>query len=106
MKMIVTGLVMGAAALSVAVAGPAWSAGSPGDQDAHALLIDMAAANPEMTASQARNQAELWCGMRRGGYSEAEVIGMFSGPPGDVTRAEARTMIRAAEYHFCPTYLS
>ena len=104
---------IGAAALTAVTltAGVASATGSPGDQDARVLATEMNAAatstSDEVTATQARNNAFLVCGMRSGElsgpahpkpFTEGELIAHFGAD------RWATAMVTRGEYHFCPAY--
>ncbi len=104
---------IGAAALTAVTlsAGVASATGSPGDQDARALATEMNAAatstSDEVTATQARNNAFVVCGMRSGElsgpahpkpFTEGELIAHFGAD------RWATVIVTRGEYHFCPAY--
>jgi hypothetical protein len=89
------------------------TAHASGDQDAAKLAAEMNAAATDasdyVTATQARNNAVLVCGMRSGEFSgsaqpksftEGELIAQFGGDHW------ATVMVTRGEYHFCPEYSS
>jgi hypothetical protein len=101
---ILTGALAASSAVASATAGP-------GDQDAVTYAAEMNAAavdtSDDVTASQARNNAAIVCGMRSGHlsgskhpdpFTEREVIEQFGGDHW------ATVMVTRGEYHFCPEY--
>jgi hypothetical protein len=98
-------IALGIAGLAVsagAVLGIGHANADPGDQNTSAYWAIFKKWDPTATAAQARNNAEMFCGLRRGGSTEAEVVAMFN--DGDL--AGAQMIVRGAEYHFCPSYWS
>lgn len=99
-------IITGALAVSSGVA-----SASAGDEDATAYAAEMNAAatnaSDHVTATQARNNATLVCGMRSGHlsgsahpnpFTEDELIAQFGGDH------VATVWVTRGEYHFCPEY--
>jgi hypothetical protein len=114
MKKLLAGAAIALAPFTAALgfAGTA-NASSPGDQDAASYAAEMNAASrsdglpDDTTASQARNDGILICGMRSGQFSgpnhrapftQRELITQFGDNP------SAAVIVTRAEYHFCPEY--
>jgi hypothetical protein len=84
---------------------PSWMGG---DHNPYPLVAAMEAWDPTATGdvTGARNFAVIECSSRHAGHSEAELIRINAEAHGADDTALFRPVLRAAEAHFCPQYLS
>jgi hypothetical protein len=82
--------------------------GSEGDRSGAAFTIDVAdivgGTVTAQTTTKAAEMANAVCSKLGAGVSEPQLIIAIAQPPNPMPVSDARYIIHAAEWHFCPTY--